>query len=247
MALYYVISMWIFTFKVCWKIPCCEAFYFVETIQLICGASQVSGICIAWVFTGKNIRIDYRFCCFNINKLSCYVIFRQGSWTTDSLAPYLDARQYRSVEGGKLVVSLIALHKISFSVHMMPEYYLKISYLVRSILLIVLFCIFWITFCAKLCLGTSRHAISLFYVFILIYYLLWCSFLSVLFGSIKVNSSPIPSSGQWQCFSICHWNLNSITAHNYAKSPLLTAYNLVHNFEIICISDIYDMSGITGL
>ena len=57
--------------------------------------------------------------------------------------------------------------------------------------------------------------------------------------ALKPIQSPIPSSGQWQCFSICHWNLNSITAHNYAKSSLLTAYNLVHSFEIICISDIY--------
>ena len=57
--------------------------------------------------------------------------------------------------------------------------------------------------------------------------------------ALKPIQSLTSSSGQWQCFSICHWNLNSITAHNYAKSSLLTAYNLVHSFEIICISDIY--------
>ena len=66
MALYYVfISMSIFTIQVCWEIPCGEAFYFIETIQLICGASQVSGFYMAWVSTVKNIRADYRFCCFN--------------------------------------------------------------------------------------------------------------------------------------------------------------------------------------
>ena len=92
MALYYVfISMSIFTIKVCWEIPCGEAFYSVETIQLIRGANQVSGFYMVWVSTVMNIRADYRFCCFNINKLSCYLIFRKGSCTMVSLVLYLDA------------------------------------------------------------------------------------------------------------------------------------------------------------
>ena len=39
---------------------------------------------------------------------------------------------------------------------------------------------------------------------------------------IETNAGPL-----WQNqnkFSICHWNLNSITAHGYAKMPLLKAY-----------------------
>ena len=104
MALYYVlISISIFTFKFCWEIPCGEAFNFVETIQPICGASQMSGFCMVWVFTVKNIRADYRFCCFNINKLNYYTLItlimlcniQEGFL----LVPYLDAGQYRSVEG----------------------------------------------------------------------------------------------------------------------------------------------------
>ena len=106
MALCYVlISMSIFTFKVCWEILCGEAFYFAQTIQLIRSASQVSGFCMVWVFTVKNIRADYRFCCFNNNKLSCYVIFRKGSCTTDLLVPYLDADQWR-VEIGCFINSI---------------------------------------------------------------------------------------------------------------------------------------------
>ena len=34
-------------------------------------------------------------------------------------------------------------------------------------------------------------------------------------------------------FSICHWNL---TAHNYFKVSQLQAFNLVHKFDILCIS-----------
>ena len=56
MALYYVfLSMSIFIFKVCWEIPCSEDFDLAETIQMILGASQVSGFCMVWVFTVKNI------------------------------------------------------------------------------------------------------------------------------------------------------------------------------------------------
>ena len=50
----------------------------------------------------------------------------------------------------------------------------------------------------------------------------------MLSADIKTNPGPTPSSGQ--CFSICHWNLNNITA-------LLTAYNLFHSFGIICLSE----------
>ena len=40
-------------------------------------------------------------------------------------------------------------------------------------------------------------------------------------------------------FSIFHWNLNSIAAHNYAKVFLLKAYIAVCNFDIVCISETY--------
>ena len=39
--------------------------------------------------------------------------------------------------------------------------------------------------------------------------------------------------------TICHWNLNSIAAHNFAKLVLLKSYNSVHKFEIICLSETY--------
>ena len=42
-----------------------------------------------------------------------------------------------------------------------------------------------------------------------------------------------------QSFSICHWNLSGISAHNFTKILLLTAYVLVHNFDAICLSETY--------
>ena len=39
--------------------------------------------------------------------------------------------------------------------------------------------------------------------------------------------------------SLCHWNLNSISAHNYIKLFLLKAYIAIHKFDIICLSETY--------
>ena len=70
-----------------------------------------------------------------------------------------------------------------------------------------------------------------------IYHLLRHSSLILLSGDIKSNPGPISTSGQ--CFLICHFNLNSIAAYSYAKLSFLTAYNLIHSFDIICLSETY--------
>ena len=59
----------------------------------------------------------------------------------------------------------------------------------------------------------------------------------MLCGDIESNPGPRPNSGQ--SFSICHWNLNSITAHNFSKISLLRAYNAIHNYNAICLSETY--------
>ena len=65
-------------------------------------------------------------------------------------------------------------------------------------------------------------------------------FLILLSGDIDTNPGPkYPEQIAGQNFLICHWNLNSISAHNYTKISLLTAYVSVHNFDIICLSETY--------
>ena len=39
--------------------------------------------------------------------------------------------------------------------------------------------------------------------------------------------------------SLCHWNLNSIAAHDFSKLSLLEAYNTHHMYDIICLSETY--------
>ena len=61
--------------------------------------------------------------------------------------------------------------------------------------------------------------------------------LLMLNGDIESNPGSRPNSGQ--SFSICHWNLNSILAHNFSKISLLKAYNAIHTYDIICLSETY--------
>ena len=44
-------------------------------------------------------------------------------------------------------------------------------------------------------------------------------------------------------FTICHWNLNSISAHNFFKIHLLKVNLPIHKFGIVCLSETYLESG----
>ena len=59
----------------------------------------------------------------------------------------------------------------------------------------------------------------------------------IIYGDIEVN--PGPASMRDQNRSMYHWNLNGIAANNCIKISLLEAYNAMHNFDIICISEIF--------
>ena len=51
--------------------------------------------------------------------------------------------------------------------------------------------------------------------------------------------NPGPKSSSRECFSICHWNLNSISTQSYTEVSLLTADSLIHNFDIIYVSETF--------
>ena len=61
-------------------------------------------------------------------------------------------------------------------------------------------------------------------------------------GDIEQNPGPKPSS--CQRFSICHWNLNSISTHNFIKLSLLRPYIAIHKFDVVCLSETYLNSSI---
>ena len=44
-------------------------------------------------------------------------------------------------------------------------------------------------------------------------------------------------NNSWFNFSICHWNLNLLIAHNFEKVNRLEARNTVNNCDVICLSE----------
>ena len=79
--------------------------------------------------------------------------------------------------------------------------------------------------------------ITLLYSVVIVDVMLWYFFrLSEHRGDKKFNPGRKPDSNQ--SFSICHRNLNSMSAHNYSNISLLIAYRSMHDFDI-CLSETY--------
>ena len=67
------------------------------------------------------------------------------------------------------------------------------------------------------------------FIYLLIFMLL------LLCGDIELNPGP----NERDNLTMCHWNLNSIAAHNFIKMKSLQAYNSIQKFDIICLSETY--------
>ena len=70
------------------------------------------------------------------------------------------------------------------------------------------------------------------------------SLLILLRADLELN--PGPKRASTSNISICHWDLSSISAHNYIKLFLLKSYIAIHNFDIICLSETYPYSSTTS-
>ena len=72
---------------------------------------------------------------------------------------------------------------------------------------------------------------------------LWFFVNSILLsGDVELHPGPDTSSSQ--TLSIYHWNLNSLSVRKFEKVNLLSAFNTLHNFDILCLSETYLNSGI---
>ena len=58
-------------------------------------------------------------------------------------------------------------------------------------------------------------------------------------GSGDIEQSPGRKSNSCKSFSICPWNLNSISAHNFIKIFLLKTYIATHKLDVLCLSETY--------
>ena len=79
---------------------------------------------------------------------------------------------------------------------------------------------------------------ALFSTFVTCNLLCWLYILLIILtGDVELN--PGPKGKAAQTLAVCHWNLNSICAHNFTKLSLLRAYLSAHKFDIICLSETY--------
>ena len=54
------------------------------------------------------------------------------------------------------------------------------------------------------------------------------------------NNGPDPGTRKLKDnFSVCHWNLNSLSAHSFSKLTQLKAYNSIYKYDFICLSETY--------
>ena len=82
------------------------------------------------------------------------------------------------------------------------------------------------------------HTLSFLVTIITIWSLPWLYSLLILL-SADVELNPGSKRTSTSNISICHWNLNSISTHNYIKLFLLKACIPIHKFGIICLSETY--------
>ena len=73
----------------------------------------------------------------------------------------------------------------------------------------------------------------------------WLYFLAIK-GSGNKEENPGPKLNSCDCLSICHWNPNRISAHNFIKLSLLRAYISIYKIDTICLSETYLDSSISS-
>ena len=65
-------------------------------------------------------------------------------------------------------------------------------------------------------------------------------------GDAELN--PCPKRLKKNSLSVCHWNINSLPAHNFSKLTQLKAYISIYKHDFICLSETYlDFSTLDGL
>ena len=86
---------------------------------------------------------------------------------------------------------------------------------------------------------------SCIYFFSFRFYFVFILLILLACGDIELN--PVPKNRCSRCnFSICQWNLNSITAQKFAKVNLLQSYNAIYKFDLMCLSESYLDSSVSS-
>ena len=54
-----------------------------------------------------------------------------------------------------------------------------------------------------------------------------------------IHPNPGPKKDKDYNFSVCYWNVNSISVNNFSKLSLLSAYNCIYQYDLICLSETF--------
>ena len=67
-----------------------------------------------------------------------------------------------------------------------------------------------------------------------LFYSLFYQILLLLHGDVETNPGP---NKKYKPFTCCHWNVNSLTTRNMVILSSIAAYNTIHKYDFICISE----------
>ena len=140
---------------------------------------------------------------------------------------------------------------INISIRMLDVLPIASAYL-SVLLTFIMFRLFSKSFCFTILLRNNIKIMSIlllriFYIYALATYVfhIWLDLiLTKRSGDIEQN--PGPKSNSSQSISICHWNLNSISAHNFIKISLLKTCIATDKLDVICLSETYIDSSISN-
>ena len=89
----------------------------------------------------------------------------------------------------------------------------------------------------KFCLSKLATRLMFHWKAFFILSLLFICSLLLLHGDIESNPGPRNSKNHLPSF--CHWNLNSLPAHNFSKALLFKAYNAICKYDCICLTETF--------
>ena len=85
----------------------------------------------------------------------------------------------------------------------------------------------------------SRSALLLCNYCTIAFYFACCIALTLFIcGEVELNPRS-KNTKSYYYFALCHWNLNSLSAHDLSKLSSIKAHNIHHNFDMICLSETY--------
>ena len=77
-----------------------------------------------------------------------------------------------------------------------------------------------------------------------VFFIFFLFLLILLSGDVKLNPGPKKKHLSYN-FSISHWNLGSLPAHDFSKINSFFAYNRIHSYDLICFSETFLDSSFT--